>query len=100
MSRWNDVDDIIAEQKKYCFSCEDGEETTHCSVCFAKDIVSAIIYHPPSIDIVRCTECKWYDLVRHECTGEVNSTDNEGGADYRLNFYDDDFCSYGEREGE
>ena len=51
-----------------------------------------------SIDIVRCKECKWYDLNAHECTGEVNSTDHEGGASYSLNFYDDDFCSYGERK--
>ena len=55
------------------------------------------IDNAPSIDIVRCKECNWYDLNAHECTGEVNSTDHEGGASYSLNFYDDDFCSYGER---
>ena len=62
--------------------------------------VTSLMIEAPSIDIVRCKECKWYDLNAHECTGEVNSTDHEGGASYSLNFYDDDFCSYGEREGE
>ena len=48
--------------------------------------------------VVHCRECKHFNLVTHECENECLSTDHEGGASYSLNFYDDDFCSYGERK--
>ena len=57
----------------------------------------------PTIDavpVVRCRECKHFNLITHECENELLSTDHEGGASYSLNFYDDDFCSYGERREE
>ena len=47
--------------------------------------------------VIRCRECKHFNLETHECENEALSTDHEGGASYSLNFYDDDFCSYGER---
>ena len=53
----------------------------------------------PTIDavpVVRCKNCKHFNLQTHECENELLSTDHEGGASYSLNFYDDDFCSYGE----
>ena len=51
-----------------------------------KDIAEA-----PSIDIVRCKECKEWDKNDHECYLD------RGGL-YFPN--PDDYCSYGEREGE
>ena len=45
----------------------------------------------PSIDIVRCRECKHWNEEDHWC----NIRDSYGW-DYKP----DDFCSYGEREGE
>ena len=53
----------------------------------------------PTIDaapVVRCKNCKHFNLQTHECENESLSTDHEGGASYSLTFYDDDFCSYGE----
>lgn len=47
--------------------------------------------------VVRCRECKHFNLETHECENELLSTDHEGGASYSLNFCDEDFCSYGER---
>ena len=47
--------------------------------------------------VVRCRECKHFNLQTHECENELLSTVHEGGASYSLNFYDDDFCNYGER---
>lgn len=44
----------------------------------------------PSIDIVRCKECKYY----HQLYGCQKNDDIDLVTD------DDDFCSYGEREGE
>ena len=58
-----------------------------------------LICHAPTIDavpVVRCKNCKHFNLQTHECENESLSTDHEGGASYSLNFYDDDFCSYGE----
>lgn len=49
-----------------------------------------------AVPVVRCQECKHFNLITHECENELLSTDHEGGASYSLNFYDDDFCSYGE----
>ena len=49
------------------------------------------------VPVVRCRECKHFNLETHECENELLSTDHEGGASYSLNFYDDDFCSYGEK---
>lgn len=44
----------------------------------------------PSIDIVRCKECRWWNYEMSGCKR------NPSVVAWR----DDDFCSYGEREGE
>ena len=50
--------------------------------------------------VVRCKDCKHFNHKRMECENEAISTDHEGGAQYSLNFWLDDFCSYGEpKEG-
>lgn len=46
--------------------------------------------------VVHCRDCKHFNWERFECENEAVSTDLEGGAQYRLNFDSDDFCSYGE----
>ena len=48
--------------------------------------------------VVRCKDCKHFNHKRMECENEAISTDHEGGAQYSLNFWSDDFCSYGERK--
>ena len=55
--------------------------------------------HMDTIDAVavtRCKDCKHFNHKRMECENEAISTDHEGGAQYSLNFWPDDFCSYGE----
>ena len=72
--------------------------------CFGGDGVTGAVMQRmfdslPTIDavpVVRCKNCKHFNLQTHECENESLSTDHEGGASYSLNFYDDDFCSYGE----
>ena len=57
----------------------------------------------PAVDVapvVRCRDCKYFNLQSMECENDAVSTDHEGGASYSLNFYLDDFCSYGERIAE
>ena len=79
MSRYIDADAFVADSK-WC-----GLETAE-QVLFALD-------HQPSIDIVRCKECKWYRI------GEYSGiyVCHRGLWDVTGN----SFCSYGERkEGE
>lgn len=48
--------------------------------------------------VVHCRDCKHFNHEHMECENEAVSTDHEGGAQYSLNFWLDDFCSYGERK--
>ncbi len=81
MSRYIDADAFVADSK-WC-----GLETAE-QVLFALD-------HQPSIDIVRCKECKH----------NYNKVLNHGKMYPRCDFADwklseNDYCSRGEREGE
>lgn len=62
-----------------------------------------LIEKAPTVDAVvvtRCKDCKHFNHKRMECENKAISTDHEGGAQYSLNFWPDDFCSYGEpKEG-
>ena len=54
--------------------------------------VLAVIDDAPSIDIVRCKECKWAKANgTYQWCGRLDST---------ARITADDFCSYGKREGE
>lgn len=52
------------------------------------------------VEVVRCRDCKHFNMRELECQNDAVSTDHEGGASYSLNFYLDDFCSYGERRND
>ena len=59
------------------------------------DAIKYYVDNAPTIDLVRCGECKYWDGI--ECQNDRASTDLEGGAEYALYRDDTDFCSYGER---
>ena len=85
MSRYIDADH--AEFRLQC------RGTYHGVIAF--DTVKAVLNDAPSIDIVRCEECK----------NNYNKVLNHGKMKPRCDFTDrvlteDDFCSRGEREGE
>lgn len=46
--------------------------------------------------VTRCKGCKHFNHKRMECENEAILIDHEGGAQCSLNFWLDDFCSYGE----
>lgn len=77
----------------------DNEFTILCPL----DEVSGVVDACPTVDavvVVRCKDCKHFNHKRMEWENEAISTDHEGGAQYSLNFWPDDFCSYGEpKEG-
>lgn len=83
MSRYIDADAIEDKAKQYSLGYYEEDEW---AVPF-KEITSA-----PSIDIVRCKECKWAKANgTYQWCGRLDST---------ARITADDFCSYGEREGE
>ena len=85
MSRYIDADALIADLDKGLW----GKD-------YDKVLAEAIIREAPSIDIVRCRECKHYDKFPTWSACTYWSGDPYEQASVN----DDDFCSYGEREGE
>ena len=81
MSRYIDADAFL---KEYC------EPYPHVYMAMSKAVADA-----PSIDIVRCKECKWADWYK-TADGKQFCYCMETGNGGRTA---DDYCSYGEREG-
>lgn len=100
MSWWNakytngDGDNKITFGSKYYERAKAVEK-----VCQA--VIDKKVKTPDDVAVVvRCKDCKHFNHKRMECENEAISTDHEGGAQYSLNFWPDDFCSYGEpKEG-
>ena len=96
MSRYIDADAVIARiagQMSYEIEVETGNETD------CVDLAEELLNDIPSIDIVRCKECKyWIDNLTEDDTDEAYG---ECCFDWDIKMPKaDDFCSYGEREGE
>ena len=77
MSRWIDAEWLIKESMPLSFSVQ-------------KWVNEVQIMTAPSIDIVRCEECKWAD----KCSQNIAMANT-----YQM-YEKINFCSYGEREGE
>lgn len=66
------------------------KDCIHFEVCayVKRDLPACDSFLANAGPVVRCRECKYFNLVTHECKNELLSTDHEGGASYSLNFYD------------
>ena len=92
MSRWIDADVLIESIK----NTADLGGWIGAAVYHIKQVAIKYIDDAPSIDIVRCGECKWWI---------DNLTENDDDEAYDSCRWDwsrkiptaDDFCSYGER---
>ena len=84
MSRW-----IDAEHAEFRLQCRG---TYHGVIAF--DTVKAVLNNAPSIDIVRCRECIFGEA---DTEAEMYRCRN---VSFPMWNKADDFCSYGEREGE
>ena len=93
MSRYIDADAVITaiaefnkyeDELEYPYASDDLEEY--------KDDARLLIEDIPTIDIVRCKECRHWDN-----TDNAERCSHEYGGMWAK---PDDFCSYGEREGE
>ena len=86
MSRWIDADVLIESIK----NTADLGGWIGAAVYHIKQVAIKYIDDAPSIDIVRCQDCKYWvynfnGCARNPCTEP---------------WYATDFCNYGEREGE
>ena len=83
MSRYIDADALIEAHYQYC-----NEHHTEAD-CFYH-WSHMLMLNAPSIDIVRCKECKhWHK------SGEITCCER---IDYGYGYKADDYCSYGERK--
>ena len=92
MSRYIDADAII--EKKWQAESE---------ACFyaLEDVISVTdIDEAPSIDIVRCKECKHYAEHNELYINAPTNCVKHSTINHYVVVNADDFCSYGEREGE
>lgn len=87
MSRWTDADALITDLNKGLW----GKD-------WDKVLAEAIINEAPSIDIVPCKECRYCKKKRGTFKGEpiIFYRCEENNRDVES----DDYCSWGEREGE
>ena len=75
------------------------EETEWYNNADRDEIAERLIMDAPTIDIVHCRECKHWERLNYEAP-------KEGWCDDQMPYSDgrwvdaDDYCSYGEREGE
>ena len=86
MSRYIEADEVLEQIRKKL-----GIKSLDYLLEAERQIVDAI-QSAPSIDIVFCKECKWAKANgTYQWCGRLDST---------ARITADDFCSYGEREGE
>lgn len=97
MSRYIDADAVIDEMsEKHRPNFHEDLKSYHMWIMWYWALKNA-----PSIDIVRCKECKWCYKDTDALTSQtvlICQRYNDEDRWARVNF--DDFCSYGEREGE
>ena len=98
MSKWIDADNAIERLGAYLMTDAQIEYGGLASEDIEdwKPIATDILKGAPSIDIVRCKECKWYKHYRKQFTMERRGDGLCDRCNYVMN--DDDFCSYGEGE--
>ena len=84
MSRYIDADEFLENNKEFA-----DREIEHPRY---QETVRELINEAPSIDIVRCKECKWSKANgTYQWCGRLDST---------ARITADDFCSYGERKSD
>ena len=92
MSRYIDADALKAFIRNQYFQCDMPEEWGNGVMWATSQINHYCNKVAPSINIVRCKECKHW---RNTDAEKIPTASIACG-----NMHADDFCSYGEREGE
>lgn len=95
MSRWIDADEI--ENAKFQEENLRGMGEHIAYRIGWNEAIESISENAPSIEIVRCGECKWFNEKYGSC--HAYHWDLNQGLEY-AEVDADDFCSYGERGSE
>lgn len=82
--------DALKKEVENFQNCYNGWSDT-----YDKAFIIGAIKEQPSIDIVRCKECKYEPI----CSHSVQHTTRDAHS-VTIGYKSVDFCSYGEREGE
>lgn len=70
--------------------------STYLNDIFFKMAVNRVLDAAPGIDLVRCKECKWYQIRKWDDGKPIYDCRKTHAL---LDVKPDDFCSYGERKG-
>ena len=91
--------------KKHTNTCND---CIHYDICykiehFGRDLETNIpckefIGVNDRVEVVRCKDCKYFNHKELECQCDGIVQDLADSGSFRLNFYLDDYCSYGIRK--
>lgn len=92
MSRWIDVDEI--ENAKFQEENLRGMGEHIAYRVGWNEAIESILENAPSIDLVRCGECKWLDSGKND--SEIWSICTRHFGKY-FDVNADDFCSYGDK---
>lgn len=98
MSRYIDADKLAMHLADYQYSIPYGcidESAEDMGAYMAVGECLKAIDEQPHIDIVRCKECRCFNHFEDKEHGEWNTCER-----HMIFMNPDDFCSYGEREGE
>ena len=97
MSRYIDADQLKKDldMGHLCEECSRDSRKCQYEQIYTRMDFCEWIDNAPSIDIVRCSECKY----QNECGKSVQQTRYEYQS-VTISNKSVDFCSYGEREGE
>lgn len=90
MSRYIDAKWLEDNAKEYSLGYYDYDEYA---------VPLSALDFAPTIDIVRCKECKYGEIWTDGVYTNINCINGVIGG-YGAELDPDDFCSYGEREGE
>lgn len=96
MSRWIDADEFGRCLQNYRPYVDSGRfNAIQTEVNQVLDCIEYEIEDTPSIDIVRCSKCKWYGNEQKKIYECCTYWAQDGGVLVPTKV--DDFCSYGER---
>ena len=96
IAKINTMPSIDLDTNVWCEDCKEYDKEQHNCPRFNR-VIRTALEDAGMVSVVRCKACKWYDNGQNESDSWNYCTRHFG---HYIDVNDDDFCSYGEREGE